>query len=694
MAEQKPEKKSRFRRRKKEEKQNEEEVIFIDPAEPKIRSNFPIFRYMGPECGLIFFGLFGAALGGAIPLVMYEVLGGLINGLTASTAGVATSEAVVIASGVLQQAQFTQTVINAAIYMSILAAVAWLASLVQHGFMNLAHDRFGTRLKIAFFNSLLDQEIGYFDMKRTGQLVNDLAETELVQDAYSTKFGEIFKNMIQGVLGIILGLIAGWQMALIMLSAAPLLIVTLGGAGSLTRFFVAKITAKMNGAASVANEVISSMRTVRSMDGEEKEKDRYTRELKRAESFFIFKAISLGISIGLVSFFIWGAIALGFWFGGTLSVRGQLTIGNMFKVFGLNLIAVIGLLMGMQLLPDLRKAEPAIRNMLKVIKRKPQLRPSGGKQPGQIIGHIEFKNVCFTYPTRPNVQVLKDFNLEIKPGQTVALVGASGSGKSTIVGLLEKFYVPDSGQIILDDQDLNEIDPRWLHRNIGIVTQEPTLFAGTIRDNILYAVSELREVSDDEIRTAAIAANAHDFIMQLPNGYDTVLGERGVSLSGGQKQRVAIARAMIQNPKLLLLDEATSALDTQAESIVQDALNKLMKGRTTIVIAHRLATVVDADLIVVMHKGEIKEKGTHHELLQIPNGYYYRLAKKQMMMAMGSNEASNGKNNEKKVASPQIIENQVVDNSNVENTIGNQTTAPSEELDNNSQNSSDLSLDQ
>lgn len=313
-----------------------------------------------------------------------------------------------------------------------------------------------------------------------------------------------------------------------------------------------------------------------------------------------------------------------------------------FQVFGYIMMAMMAVALGLlRVLPEFAKSNQSIRELLKVVNRVPALRVSGGVQPEKIVGNITFKEVCFSYPTRPNVQVLKHFNLEIKPGQSVALVGASGSGKSTIVGLIEKFYEQDSGEILLDGVDLREIDPRWLHRNIGIVTQEPTLFASTITENILYAVKfNGRTYTQEDVENAAKAANAHDFITALPDGYNTILGERGVSMSGGQKQRIAIARAMIQDPALLLLDEATSALDTQSESIVQDALNRLMKGRTTIVIAHRLSTVIDCDMICVMNKGELMEKGTHQELLKIENGYYYKLASKQMMFGNSSSQMS------------------------------------------------------
>ncbi|EFC39644.1 abc transporter B family protein [Naegleria gruberi] len=263
----------------------------------------------------------------------------------------------------------------------------------------------------------------------------------------------------------------------------------------------------------------------------------------------------------------------------------------------------------------------------------------GGKKIEQVKGDIEITGVDFAYPSRPNTNVMTDFSLDIKSGQQIALVGPSGSGKSTIVGLLEKFYTPNKGTIKIDGVDVAELDPMWLHRNcLGIVSQEPVLFAGTIKYNIAYAllgpndsVESGKVVTMEQVENAAKRANAHSFIMDLPEKYDTILGEKGVSLSGGQKQRIAIARALLQDPKILLLDEATSALDTESERLVQAALDELMKGRTTICIAHRLTTVINSDVICVLVKGVMKEKGTHSELIKIPQGIYRNLAEKQMI---------------------------------------------------------------
>jgi ATP-binding cassette subfamily B (MDR/TAP) protein 1 len=286
--------------------------------------------------------------------------------------------------------------------------------------------------------------------------------------------------------------------------------------------------------------------------------------------------------------------------------------------------------MGMFYAPNVFKAIQSSKEILRVIERKPAIPLNGGDCPTeQVEGKVEFSNIKFAYPSRPNVVVMKNFSLTIESGQHVALVGESGCGKSTITGLLERFYDPLEGTVKLDGRDLKNIDPEWIHKNIAIVTQEPVLFNTSIKRNITYAIGD-DKANMDEIVEASKAANAHDFIMTLPDGYDTVVGERGVSMSGGQKQRIAIARAMLQKASILLLDEATSALDTEAEALVQQALDRLMVGSTSIVIAHRLSTVKNCDLIVVMDAGAIVETGTHDELIE-KGGVYAKLAQKQML---------------------------------------------------------------
>ncbi|CAI9785117.1 unnamed protein product [Fraxinus pennsylvanica] len=279
---------------------------------------------------------------------------------------------------------------------------------------------------------------------------------------------------------------------------------------------------------------------------------------------------------------------------------------------------------------DLSKGSSAIRSIFAILDRKSKIEPDnpeGSKIKKTLSGRIELKSVFFCYPSRPEQMIFQGLSLKIEAGKMVALVGQSGSGKSTVLGLIERFYDPIQGSVLIDDYDVKSYNLRDLRSHIALVSQEPTLFAGTINENIVYGKEDATEV---EIREAATLANAHEFISSLRDGYQTYCGERGVQLSGGQKQRVALARAILKNPSILLLDEATSALDSLAENIVQEALERMMVGRTCVIVAHRLSTIQKADFIMVIKDGKVVEKGSHHELLAIgDHGSYYSLVKLQ-----------------------------------------------------------------
>ncbi|CAI9160227.1 unnamed protein product [Rangifer tarandus platyrhynchus] len=351
---------------------------------------------------------------------------------------------------------------------------------------------------------------------------------------------------------------------------------------------------------------------------------RYQKHLENAKRIGIKKAISANISMGTAFLLIYASYALAFWYGSTLVIAKEYTIGNAITVFFSILIGAFSIGQAAPCIDSFANARGAAYAIFAIIDNDPKIDSFSerGHKPDNIKGNLEFKDVHFSYPARPDVKILKGLNLRVESGQTVALVGNSGCGKSTVVQLVQRLYDPDVGRIIIDGQDIRTFNVKYLREIIGVVSQEPVLFATTIAENIRYGRGN---VTMDEIKQAVKEANAYEFIMRLPQKFDTLVGERGAQLSGGQKQRIAIARALVRNPKILLLDEATSALDTESEAEVQAALDKAREGRTTIVIAHRLSTIRNADVIAGFDDGVVVEQGSHRELMT-KEGVYFRLS--------------------------------------------------------------------
>jgi ATP-binding cassette subfamily B (MDR/TAP) protein 1 len=351
----------------------------------------------------------------------------------------------------------------------------------------------------------------------------------------------------------------------------------------------------------------------------------FERKLENSNKEMVWRSQVAGAGLGAATFCLYASWGLDFWYGGLLASKGEASLSQVTKVFFVLVSSGRILAEAGTLTPDIAKGTAAIASVFDILDHRTQIDANDpkAKKVEKVQGYIELQDVQFAYPSRPDVMVFKNFNLKVSAGSTVAMVGQSGSGKSTIIGLIERFYDPLQGSVMIDGRNIRNLHLQSLRQHIGLVSQEPTLFAGTIRDNIVYGKKDATEV---EIIEAARAANAHNFISALPNGYQTFSGERGVQLSGGQKQRIAIARAVLKNPAILLLDEATSALDMASERLVQDALDRMMVGRTTVVVAHRLSTIQGADKIAVLQDGTILEQGRHDELLaKGEGGAYYAL---------------------------------------------------------------------
>lgn len=378
-------------------------------------------------------------------------------------------------------------------------------------------------------------------------------------------------------------------------------------------------------ASQVASDAVGSIRTVAAFCAEEKVMKLYEKKCEKPRKTGIQQGLVSGAAFGVSMFLIYIVYATSFYVGARFVEAGRTTFSKVFQVFmGLSMAAMSVSQSG-SFVPDSGKAKIAAASVFALLDQKSKIdyTEESGTTLQNVKGDIEFIHVNFKYPSRPDIQIFKDLCLTIHSGQTVALVGESGSGKSTVVSLLQRFYDVDSGEITLDGVEIRKLKVRWLRQQMGLVSQEPVLFNDTIRANIAYGKEG--NATEAEIMAATELANAHKFISSLHQGYDTNVGERGIQLSGGQKQRVAIARAIVKAPKILLLDEATSALDAESEKVVQDALDRVIVHRTTVVVAHRLSTIQGVDVIAVVKNGVIAERGTHEKLINIKDGIYASL---------------------------------------------------------------------
>lgn len=495
----------------------------------------------------------------------------------------------------------------------------WLFALVSEKAMR--------DIRLAVYGRLVRLPLSFFDKRRTGELISRItSDVGLLQDTFSTTLAELFRQVVTLIAGVAFLLINTPKLTIFMLATFPVLVLFALIFGKFIRRHAKKTQDELASANIIVEETLQSISTVKSFVGEAFEVNRYFSALGKVVQVALVTAKYRGAFISFIIFALFGGIVGVMWYGASLVASGEMSVGELVS-FVLYTTFIGGSIAGLgDIYSQLQKAIGSSERVIELLVEEEEA--ASGVQISNFEGDIAYQDVSFHYPTRPEVEVLKGLSFQIKSGEKVALVGPSGAGKSTVIQLLLRFYETSGGQICIDGKPLPHWDLSSLRSKIGIVPQEVLLFGGSIRENIAYAKPG---ASEEEIRSAAIKANAWQFISQFPKGLDTLVGERGIKLSGGQRQRVAIARAILKDPAVLILDEATSSLDAESEHLVQEALNELMKGRTTLIIAHRLATIRKVDRIYVLNEGKIVEEGSHQELVQTKDGIYANLVRLQFV---------------------------------------------------------------
>ncbi|XP_077250942.1 ABC transporter B family member 9-like [Tasmannia lanceolata] len=575
---------------------------------------YKLFSFADPlDVSLMAVGTLAAAANGISMPLMTVIFGQLIN-----------------AFGSSDMNQVVHEVSMVALKFVYLAVGSGVASFLQVSSWMVTGERQAARIRALYLKTILRQDIAFFDKETsTGEVVGRMSgDTILIQDAMGEKVGKFIQLVSTFFGGFVVAFVKGWLLSLVMLSCIPPLVVS----GATMSILIAKMSSRgqkaYTEAGTVVEQTIGSIRTVVSFTGEKQAISKYNMSLKKAYASAVQQGLAAGLGIGTVLLIIFSSYGLAVWYGSKLIIEKGYTGGEVINV----MIAIMtgGMSLG-QASPSLNAfaaGQAAAYKMFETIERKPKIDAydTSGIILEHIKGDIELRDVHFSYPARPDVAVFSGFSIHVPSGTTAALVGESGSGKSTVISLVQRFYDPHAGEVLIDGVDLKKLRLGWIREKIGLVSQEPILFMTSIKENIAYGKAG---ATLEEIRTATVLANAAKFIDKLPKGLDTMVGEHGTQLSGGQKQRIAIARAILKNPKILLLDEATSALDAESERIVQDALLRIMLNKTTVVVAHRLSTVRNADTIAVVHRGKIVEQGSHSELIKDPNGAYSQLIRLQ-----------------------------------------------------------------
>ncbi|KAJ0161143.1 Leptomycin B resistance protein pmd1 [Colletotrichum tanaceti] len=568
-----------------------------------------------------------AAIGSGVALALVNVvIGRFMDVFTA------------YANNALSPSQFMAGVTKSCLYFVYIGTARLVLTYVYATAFTYVALNLTRSIRVAYLRSALSQEISFFDQDTAGSIsMQATAGGKLIQSGIAEKLGLVFQNVSTFVAAFVIAFVSQWKLALIISCILPALLLIIVGPTVPDAMLDARILPIYAAAGKYAESILTGVRAVKAFGLESRILEKYASCLRGARVLGSKKSPLYGAVFGGQYLTLYCGMGLAFWQGIGMVARGEVDgFGTIFTVLFSVIIASTTVTSIAPHMVAFSRAATAASELFTLIDRESSINPfsESGLEPREVVGVIDVRGVSFSYPTRPDVKVLENFSLKVPAGKVTALVGASGSGKSTIVGLLERWYDPLSGVITIDGTSIRDLNLQWLRTNMRLVQQEPVLFNGTVFENISHGLvgtpweTASREEQLERVKEAARLAFADDFILDLPHGYDTRIGERGGLLSGGQKQRVAIARSIVSGPKILLLDEATSALDPHAEGFVQRALDSASRDRTTIVIAHKLATVRNADNIVVLSGGGAVEQGRHDELVAL-GGTYANLVKAQ-----------------------------------------------------------------
>jgi len=532
----------------------------------------------------------------------------------------------VIDQGFSEQSQ--QHLNSAILFILLASALMAVGTYIRFYLISWLGERVSADIRSAVFNHVVHLHPAFFETNRSGDIMSRLtSDTTLLQSIIGSSVSIALRSVISFTGALIMLLITNLKLSLIIMLAVPLVLMPILIFGRKVRNLSRESQDSIADVGSYAGEVIQHIKTVQSFTQETQEKNAFSREVERAFDVAKRRVSQRAILMAVVIMLVFSALSVMLWVGGSDVINGTMTGGELGAFIFYAILMATGVASLSEVYGELQRAAGATERLMELLHAENDILIAAkvAVEAKDLTPVLEFKNLRFCYPSRPQQPALDDFSLRIEEGKIVALVGPSGAGKSTLFDLIQRFYDPQKGGIFFGGRNIKDLYPTDLRQQIAVVQQQPTLFTGDVMYNIRYGKPE---ATDEQVMAAATAAHADEFIRHLPDGYQSDLGEQGVRLSGGQRQRIAIARALLKDPRVLLLDEATSALDAESEYMVQLALDKLMKGRTTVIIAHRLATILHADLIVVMDQGQAVATGSHNDLLSSCE-LYGRLAKLQ-----------------------------------------------------------------